>query len=92
MTGGPLETLDSDVFYNTEEFAVNALILGETVAGLYDRQEIQDEERLGEQPMFRCWPRFDEGTVIEILGEVFEIQAVLPLESGEFAHYLQISD
>lgn len=92
MTGGPIEFLDDDVFYDPTTFGVVATVAGASEEGLFDEQEIENDDRLALRPVFRCRARFDEGTVVTILEVDYTVEAVQPLETGEHGHILRKND
>lgn len=88
MAGGPLELIDDEVFYDPDTFGVVATIAGQDENGLLSEEEIENDDRLALRPVFRCRTRHTEGTVITIQTVDYTVEAVQPLETGEFGHIL----
>jgi len=91
MTGGKLELLDDDAFYDSDDFGVIAVIAGASEPGLFDQEEIEDDDRLAIKPVFRCRNRYDEGGIMTILAKDYVIEAVQPIETGEYVHVLHLN-
>jgi hypothetical protein len=96
MSGGKLEGLDFDAFYDTDDYGVTATVLGETESGLFDDTLIEDEDRFGNYPTFRCLTRFDEGSDMMVTDSDgvetdYTIEAVQDMEFGEHLHVLKLA-
>jgi len=92
VSGGVLDNLDDHAFYDTGDFGVEAQVGTQTICGLFDNTEIDDEDRRGSKPMFRCRQRLEEETLVVILDETYFIESVQPLETGEHVHFLSLDD
>ena len=88
MAGGKLEGLDFDAFYDLDSFAIEATIAGAIEVGLFNKEEIDTDRIQGVYPAFRCQSQYPEGTEVTINSINYTVEAVLPLEFGEFLHAL----
>ena len=91
MTGSAIEQEDDDVFYDLDDFAVT-LIYGApeiSLKVLFDRQEIEDDERAAVRPVFRSRTKVSENTEVTILGRQYTVMAVETLETDEHLHILR---
>lgn len=82
--------IDDDVFYDSEDFGVVASVAGIQEPGLFDQEEIENDDRLALKPVFRCRTRFSEGSTMTLLEKDYTVEAVQPLETGEYVHVLHL--
>ena len=90
MAYSEIEELDFDAFYGVDSFGTTVKFGGADISGLFNNEELETEQISGVYPTFRCLTRIDEGSIIEIGGNQYGVEAILPLEFGESLHILTL--